>query len=651
VESSMHMLTWSNNVALGNRALFGFISGSNNTALGANAIFRNYINITNNASVDQLSAQRLKITPALGGSVSAGDIVFMFFSASTIPGSYSNALYKVINPSTLEILPEFNATFSSTWTATANLIAKLPWSPASNRTVIGANAWDTFAGGDNTILIGANTDALDDTTPNQLNIGNWIYGSGGQIWIWVQNPLVPLQVWSTTTPSSMMVQDILGYSSSSAHTFAGGSSYTDGGAISVYGSSAWTYPGAVLLRYWTWITGFILNNLGNIGIGTSTPWAKLEVAGQVKITGGTPWVGKVLVSDAAGLASWMTPSSGRQVCPGSGTNNTCYGTWALWVNTTGQNNTANWYYALGSNTTGQNNTANWYYALGNSTAWDENIANWSYALFANITWSYNIANWYYALNSNTTWVGNIWNWAQSLTSNTTWVRNIANWTLSLASNTTWNYNIANWYRSLYSNSTWNYNIANWYDSLFSMISGDDNISIGKNTWNNLINWSNNIFIWSNAQPTGSTVSNQLNIGNWIYGNNGNIGIGTSTPTEKLHVNWNILASSYLYTSDKRLKNNIQTFSGADLILSKLRGVSFDWKDSGRSDIGFIAQEVESVLPDLVHTDSAGMKSVEYANIVPVLVEGYKYQKERADNLEKRLQDLEKRMDTLEWSNR
>ncbi len=42
----------------------------------------------------------------------------------------------------------------------------------------------------------------------------------------------------------------------------------------------------------------------NVGIGTSTPTTKLEVAGQVKITGGTPGTGKVLTSDATGLASW-----------------------------------------------------------------------------------------------------------------------------------------------------------------------------------------------------------------------------------------------------------------------------------------------------------------------------------------------------------
>ena len=51
---------------------------------------------------------------------------------------------------------------------------------------------------------------------------------------------------------------------------------------------------------------------GEVGIGTTNPGAKLEVAGQVKITGGDPGAGKVLTSDGDGLASWETASAGSQ---------------------------------------------------------------------------------------------------------------------------------------------------------------------------------------------------------------------------------------------------------------------------------------------------------------------------------------------------
>jgi hypothetical protein len=49
---------------------------------------------------------------------------------------------------------------------------------------------------------------------------------------------------------------------------------------------------------------------GNVGIGTIKPGAKLEVNGQVKITGGSPGAGKVLMSDNSGLASWQKPVAG-----------------------------------------------------------------------------------------------------------------------------------------------------------------------------------------------------------------------------------------------------------------------------------------------------------------------------------------------------
>ena len=49
---------------------------------------------------------------------------------------------------------------------------------------------------------------------------------------------------------------------------------------------------------------------GNFGIGTATPGAKLEVAGQIKITGGAPGVDKVLTSDAVGLGTWKANISG-----------------------------------------------------------------------------------------------------------------------------------------------------------------------------------------------------------------------------------------------------------------------------------------------------------------------------------------------------
>ncbi len=76
-------------------------------------------------------------------------------------------------------------------------------------------------------------------------------------------------------------------------------------------------------------TRMTIDNIGNVGVGTTTPGAKLEVAGQVKITGGAPGAGKVLTSDAAGLASWTTPSGG--LANGTAAGNTPFWNGSSWI--------------------------------------------------------------------------------------------------------------------------------------------------------------------------------------------------------------------------------------------------------------------------------------------------------------------------------
>lgn len=61
---------------------------------------------------------------------------------------------------------------------------------------------------------------------------------------------------------------------------------------------------------WTLTELMRIQNNGDVGIGTAAPWARLDVAGQVRITGGSPGLGKILVSDATGLASWETAATG-----------------------------------------------------------------------------------------------------------------------------------------------------------------------------------------------------------------------------------------------------------------------------------------------------------------------------------------------------
>jgi hypothetical protein len=112
---------------------------------------------------------------------------------------------------------------------------------------------------------------------------------------------------------------------------------------------------------------------------------------------------------------------------------------------------------------------------------------------------------------------------------------------------------------------------------------------------------------------------------------GDVGVGVVIPTEALDVTGNIKASgsvtavSFLYSSDKRLKKNIQPISGLDKIL-RLQGVNFDWKSNNQTEIGLIAQDVEKVYPELVITDpNTGLKSIKYGNLVAPLIEAIKEQ--------------------------
>jgi hypothetical protein len=179
---------------------------------------------------------------------------------------------------------------------------------------------------------------------------------------------------------------------------------------------------------------------GDVGIGTITPGAKLEVAGQVKITGGSPGVGKVLTSDATGLATWQANSSSWGLTGNSGTvdganfigttddipfnirvnnqqsgkihratgntffgyqsglliagggiNNSAFGHAALFNNNTGTYNTAIGRETMYSNTSGFQNTAVGTQSLAMNTIGNWNVSIGSGSLANNRVSSNNVA--------------------------------------------------------------------------------------------------------------------------------------------------------------------------------------------------------------------------------------------------------------------
>jgi len=116
--------------------------------------------------------------------------------------------------------------------------------------------------------------------------------------------------------------------------------------------------------------------------------------------------------------------------------------------------------------------------------------------------------------------------------------------------------------------------------------------------------------------------------------------GNSVMTGTLSVTSNVTAAGFFHSSDARLKTNVQTVGGLDLV-SKLRGVTFNWKKDGAPSAGVIAQEVEKVMPSAVHADADGIKSVEYDQLIAPLIEAIKEQQIQIDALKAEIEQLKK----------
>ncbi len=184
------------------------------------------------------------------------------------------------------------------------------------------------------------------------------------------------------------------------------------------------------------------------------------------------------------------------------------------------------------------------------------------------------------------------------------------------------------------------NVSIGYSALYSLSTGTANIAIGKNAGytttiaNAVTTGSNNIFIGENSGPgTTSQLTNSIAIGygslvtasnSMVLGNSSvSVGINTSAPSEKLEVVGNVKATSFISTSDRRLKKNIFPVSGKEII-EQLSGVSWQWKADEQTDAGVIAQDVEKVMPYAVITDAkTGFKAVKYNALIAPLIEATK----------------------------
>lgn len=129
--------------------------------------------------------------------------------------------------------------------------------------------------------------------------------------------------------------------------------------------------------------------------------------------------------------------------------------------------------------------------------------------------------------------------------------------------------------------------------------------------------------------TASGLTNGDNI-SWntglVQSNNGRVGIGTPAPGTELHVVGNIFATGN--ASDRRFKRNIRPYAGRMLdLVDRLQTVQYEYRTDAfpeeafptTTQTGFVAQDLEQLVPNAVFDRADGYKGVDYGKVTPVLV--------------------------------
>ena len=422
------------------------------------------------------------------------------------------------------------------------------------------------------------------------------------------------------------------------------------------------------------------------------------ITGGLQVTGGTPAVGKVLTSDANGIASWQTPTVGWGLTGNAGTVdgtnfmgttdnvpltlkvnnqkagridhklfNTSYGYQSANSTTTGSANTVTGYQALYANTTGWYNTANGYTALYYTTG------------------NHNTGSGYRALKNNAEGSGNTAMGSDALLTNNTGSFNTAHGHQALYSNTMGGFNTAHGYQALYANITGDGNTAVGRETMKQNDAGDNNTAIGSLALSSNTNGDFNTALGYNADVSAPNLNNTTAVGSAAIVNTSNkIRLGSAAVTE--------VETQFAYTtvSDGRFKTDIneQEVKGLAFI-KKLRPVvyNFDTKkfqqflvhnmpaDAQKTYMdrdfsastairqsGFIAQEVEKAAQEVGYGFSGVHKpenandnySLAYSQFVVPLVKAVQEQQQIIeqqqkinDQLQQQLNNQQQRLEVLE----
>jgi hypothetical protein len=130
----------------------------------------------------------------------------------------------------------------------------------------------------------------------------------------------------------------------------------------------------------------------------------------------------------------------------------------------------------------------------------------------------------------------------------------------------------------------------------------------------------------NFQDTKQFISSQISQAIWIYKKIQPLGLVVETPADKtkpIYINNDLYVNGSIYnTSDANLKENVVILHENKINnILKLNPVEYSFKTDINNNIhyGFLAQEVEQIFPELVKNENIGYKTVNYIEMIPLLV--------------------------------
>jgi hypothetical protein len=426
--------------------------------------------------------------------------------------------------------------------------------------------------------------------------------------------------------------------------------------------------------------GIRIREDGRVGIGTASPAAKLDVNGQIKITDGTQGAGKVLTSDAGGLASWQTPTGGGLTLPYSGTTSSS-GTAFSVSNTVGSIAVR----GLATNTGASINYGGYFEAYGSQ---GRGVAGATSGVQGRGVYGLATSGSGSGIYGEATDTGEVQNYGGYFSASGTYGRGVYGEATS-----SWLYatNYGGYFlahgpdsRGVYGKST------GWkgYGVYGDAAPSSPGTAYGVYGRSSGINGSAGVFGYSSDTDTttyGVYGKAEGDSDYGVYGVNdsdgelpfrpkgvfgsawgaygvGVKGYGGDYGVEGDGQNYDFYASgpgtNYGAVSSIRWKNDVRPIDDPLAKVLSLRGVYFNWdaEHGGGHDVGMIAEEVGEVLPEIVGYEENGIDAtgMDYSKLTPLLVEAVKALKKESDERqielarkEVEITELKQRLSTLE----